>query len=206
MPLGARTLRDDGPVRFVAPPLEATRIDARADIEAQFEAARQDGFARGYDDGIARAEAEVRAVEQEHRAAHDRCLQAARALEAAAADLRSRDAVALQAIEDDVVALALALATEIVGRELRSTDAPVRDAIQRAIALAPDRGTASCRVHPDDAEVAHEVVAGDPLRQDRVDVLPDPRVERGGCVVEVGECRIDAQVGTAIERMRQALA
>lgn len=209
MPLAARPLRGDesAPSRFVAPSLDAiARTDHREAVNARFEEARRAGFELGYADAIAQAEAEVDAVVRQHRAAQDRCVQAARALEEAARDLRTRDAVALERIEDDVITLALALATEIVGRELRCTPEPVRDAIQRAISLAPDRGIALCHVHPDDAVVAHEVFAVDPLRQERVEVVADPRVERGGCVIEVGECRIDAQVGTAIERMRQALS
>ena len=34
----------------------------------------------------------------------------------------------------------------------------------------------------------------------------DRAVEPGGCIVDVGECRIDAQIGTAIERLRSAWA
>lgn len=200
MPLAART------ASFVAPSLDAVaRTDQREAVNARYEEARRAGFERGYTDGMARAEAEIDAIIADHRSAHQRCTQAARALEAAGRDLADRDAIALSSIEEDVVRLALALASEIVGRELRSTPEPVRDAIRRALALAPDRGTAFCHVHPDDAEVALAVVAGDPMRREHVEIVPDPRVELGGCVVEVGECRIDAQVGTALERMHQAL-
>lgn len=200
MPLGS------GPASFVAPSLDAVaRTDPRTAVSARYEEACRAGFEQGYADGMARAQAEIDAVIADHRSAHHRCTLAARALEAAGRDLAGRDAVALAAIEDDVGRLALALASEIVGRELRSTPEPVRDAMRRALALAPDRGIAVCRIHPDDAQVAHAVIAGDPMRREHVEIVPDPRVELGGCVVEVGECRIDAQVGTALERMRQAL-
>lgn len=208
MPLAARPLAatDTGPSRFVAPSLDAAaRTDQREAVKDRYEEARRSGFEQGYADGMARAEAEIAAIIADHRSAHQRCTQAARALEAAGRDLAGRDEISLGAIEDDVVHLALSLATEIVGRELRSTPEPVRDALRRALALAPDRGTAVCRVHPADAEVAQAVIAGDPMRREHVEIVPDPRVELGGCVVEVGECRIDAQIGTALERLRQAL-
>jgi flagellar assembly protein FliH len=35
-----------------------------------------------------------------------------------------------------------------------------------------------------------------------VKVVHDPAIEIGGCVVEAGPCRIDAQVGPAMERAR----
>jgi flagellar assembly protein FliH len=196
-----------GPARFVVPSLDAVaRVDPRVAVNDRYEEARRAGFEQGYTDGLAHAEAEVAAAIADHRSAHRRCTQAAGALEAAGRDLAGRDALALAAIEDDVVQLALALATEIVGRELRSTPQPVRDAIQRALGLAPDRGTAVCHVHPDDAEVAHTVLAGDAMRREHVEIVPDGRVEPGGCVVQVGECRIDAQIGTALDRMRRALS
>ena len=155
---------------------------------------------------MARAAAEIAAVIDDHRRAYERCVQAAHALDDAAHTLGERDAITLSSIEEDVVELALALTAEVVGRELRAVDEPVRDAIHRAIALAPDRGTATCHVHPDDAAVAHDVLAGDPLWHDRVEIVADQRVEAGGCVLEIGDCHVDAQIGTALERLRAALA
>ena len=38
-----------------------------------------------------------------------------------------------------------------------------------------------------------------------VDVIPDPFVERGGCIVTCGATRIDAQVPAALERVREVL-
>lgn len=207
MPLAARPqVADAGPTRFVAPSLDAAaRTDQREAVNARYEEARRLGFEHGYREGMERAEAEVDAIIGDHRSAHQRCMQAARALETAARDLYGRDTVALEAIEDDVVRLAVALATEIVGRELRSTPEPVRDAIHRALGLAPDRGTALCHVHPDDADVAHQVLSDGPSRREHVEIVPDARVEPGGCVIEIGECRIDAQVGTALERLHKTL-
>jgi flagellar assembly protein FliH len=36
-------------------------------------------------------------------------------------------------------------------------------------------------------------------------VIPDPAVEAGGCILEVGDSRIDAQLGSALDRVRAAL-
>lgn len=208
MPLAARPrLTDAAATRFVAPSLDAlASTDQREVVNTRNEEARRAGFEQGYRDGMKRVEDEIDAIVAHHRSAQQRCMQAARALEAAASELHGRDAVSLDSIEDDVVQLALALATEIVGRELRSTTEPVRDALHRALRLAPNRGAAVCHVHPDDAEVAHAVLSSELTRGDHVEVVADPGVEPGGCIVELGECRIDAQVGTALERLRDALA
>jgi flagellar assembly protein FliH len=185
---------------FVAPSLDtAARADQREAAKARYDEAREAGREQGYADGLARAQAEVAEAARDHRRARERFAFAAAALESAAGDLYAQDAVALESIEHDIVSLALELATEIVGHELRSVDEPVRDALRRAIGLVPDRGEIVCRVHPDDADVARS------LGHDRVAIVADDTIEAGGCVVEAGECRIDTQVGPAIERMRAAL-
>ena len=39
-----------------------------------------------------------------------------------------------------------------------------------------------------------------------VKVVSDPSVEIGGCVVDAGPCRIDAQVGPALRRARELIS
>ena len=68
----------------------------------------------------------------------------------------------------------------------------------RALALAP-AGDAVVRLHPDDIATA----GGDFARD--LTILADPTVEPGGCIVEIGACTIDAQISTALDRVREAL-
>jgi flagellar assembly protein FliH len=190
----------------VAPLLEpASVLRPPNSTEARRETARAEGYASGYEAGLRGAEAEVAAIVDDHRRARDRLLRAAAAVEDAARALAVRDAVTLDAIEADVIALALELATEIVGRELSVTPEPVRDALERAIGLVPDRGRPTVRVHPDDACVVGEELARDQRWGGAAEIVADVRVEPGGCVVEVGDCRIDAQVTPALQRARTAL-
>ncbi len=191
---------------YEAPALQATaRNDPRDAHRTRFDEAQRAGFEAGYEKGLARAEAEISAVIHHHNAMRDRFVQAAAALQAAGDDLARRDAVALEAIEADVIELALAIATEVIGRELTVTTQPVRDALTRALRLVPERGTPVARVHPDDAEVAREVLRDDHRWAGTLDVIADPRIEPGGCVLDVGDCRIDPQLTPAIARLRQSL-
>jgi flagellar biosynthesis/type III secretory pathway protein FliH len=192
---------------YEAPVLQAVaRVEPRDARQARIDQSVREGFQTGYDKGLARAEAEITAVIHHHNEMRERFVQATAALQAATAELARRDEVAIEMIEADVLALALALATDLIGRELAATPQPVRDALARSLRLVPDRGTPVARVHPDDAEVAREVLRDDPRWTGTVDVVADVRVEPGGCVLEVGDCRIDAQVAPAIERLRQTLA
>ncbi len=200
-------------VRFEAPalpPLAAFRDraeEAGERAKQRREAGYADGYSEGYQIGLAQAAHDGEAEALEHRRAAARLGQAADALQRAAADLAGRDAVALTAIEADVLNLALGLAEAIVGHELRAIDAPVLEALGRAVRLRPDRGDSIVRVHPDDLAVATAAVTTEPTGwPGDVQVVGDRAVEPGGCIVDVGECRIDAQIGTAIERLRSAWA
>jgi flagellar assembly protein FliH len=91
----------------------------------------------------------------------------------------------------------------VLGRELELDNAPVRAALTRALALIPDRGDVVMRVHPDDAAIVGSV--GDLAPGRAVTLITDATVERAGVVLQVGPCRIDAQLGPALDRVRQAL-
>jgi flagellar assembly protein FliH len=110
-------------------------------------------------------------------------------------------------VVDEVVGEAVDLAFDLlevlVGDELAHRDSPVHSAVARAIALVPDADDIRVRVHPGTllttAELGAFASAGS------VSVLPDPSVEPTGCVVEAGACRIDAQIGPALARVRNVL-
>ena len=162
-----------------------------------------DGFARGYEEGLssglAAATEQVGALE---RAAVARTADAASALHAAAQALAHRELVALGHFEDVIAGAALALAEAIIGRELAVASDPGADALARALALAPDGVDVVARLHPDDA--ATIAGAGAPLPVG-VTIVPDAHVGRGGCLLDAGACRIDAQLDTALARASAAL-
>ena len=166
---------------------------------AREEAARigyQDGFAAGRQDAVLAAEA------QATTAAHATAA-ALQSLDAATAALHQRQTVEITDVEQHVVTLALALAEAVIQREVAAAAAPGRDALLRALALAPERVDAVARVHPDDLATIGDLA---PLTVEReLTLVADPSVERGGCVLDVGPCRIDAQITPAIDRVRKAL-
>jgi len=198
----------EGAPRFDAPrfPVAASLTDPQRGAAEAAARRRDAGYAHGYAVGIERAETEVAEAIADHRRSAQRLGELSDALAQATADLTLSDRLAIADIENDVVLLAAALAAELVGRELRSIDDAVLDALARVAGLTPDRGAPVVRVHPDDAGTAQEAVDADLVHLSAdVVVLADPAVERGGCVVEVGACRIDGQVGPALDRMREAL-
>lgn len=194
--------------RLTDPHLQGVVETARAEAVAQGHA---EGHIAGYAAGLAVAEAEAhvaaqRTVQQLAAAEARREAQLAGALQvlADAADaFRRKEAVSLAEVEDVVADLALGVARAVLARELEVTHNPGRDAVVRALALAPDDCPATARLHPDDAAALgplEGLAAGRALV-----VVADPAVERGGCVVDAAGRQVDAQLGPALERVAAAL-
>jgi flagellar assembly protein FliH len=170
--------------------------------EVEVQRSAEAGFQRGYQEGLAEGRA---AGAAEAAAACARLERAARALAAAAAELAARQALELVGLEDDLAGAALELAAAVVGRELDVAAFPGADALARALSLAPAGVVAVARLHPDDAASVDPATVDGDVDAGRLRIVADPGVERGGCVLEAGDCRIDAQLGPALARARAVL-
>jgi flagellar assembly protein FliH len=167
------------------------------------------GVAHVYDearkDGLESARAEVAATIADYQ---DRCrrLDAILAsLDAAGTDLASRDAVTLRDVESQTRTLAVGLAEAIVGHEVAVAVDSVGDAVRRSAVLLPDRGPILVRLHPLDLAAARTAAPGWFGEVRSVELFADATIERGACALAVGSLRIDAQISSALERMRALL-
>lgn len=151
--------------------------------------------------GRQEALAEVEQLIEQHRRGRLDAEHAGRSMHLAAQQLRALDAETLADVQHQVIALAVALAETIIGREVRAFDDVANEAAERALALVPDRGPVVLRVNPADrASIAEHVQAVQ--RPDEVTVVADPSIGRGGCTAQVGALLVDATVEAAIERLR----
>ncbi|HEV7526336.1 MAG TPA: FliH/SctL family protein [Acidimicrobiia bacterium] len=171
----------------VSPELvESARVEG---YTAGFEEGYNAGYAHGIDDARRHVELLGQLVQQLGREADA---------------FAARETTARAEIEDQVVAVAMEIAEVLVGHTLAEPDGRGRDAIARALALAPVHGDVVARLHP--ADIA---VLGDPetLVPGRVlAIVPDPSLSPGDCVVDVASCRVDARISAAIERVREVLS
>jgi|GEM_PF-1295842 flagellar assembly protein FliH len=166
-------------------------------IEIQLAEARRAGYERGRAEGLADALA----------AAEARRAEALAEIAETLADTCTTVTQTRRTIVDEVVAdavdLAFEIATALVGDTIARSAAPAREAVVRALAIAPEGEELRVRVHPDaplSASDLEGLVVNSAVR-----VLADPAVEQSGCVVEVGACRIDGQVAPALARVRAVL-
>lgn len=174
------------------------REQGRADGYAEgHELGRREGRAAGHAEGLAAGRAQA---SEELAAVVGSALAA---LEAATSELERRNALSLADIERSVVDLAVGLAAAILEREVASVDEVGLDAVRRALHLAPERGELVVRVNPDDLAV---VSGAAPLAPGRaVELVGDPAIVRGGCLVENDATRVDGRIDVALLRARAAL-
>ena len=197
--LAVRPLTLARPARFEPQQLIDSRGASDAHTRQMIELARVEG--------LALARAEVDAAIAEHTAAAREMASAADALFAAAAQLRARDQDDLADIEEHAIRFGVELAEQLVGRELSTCDDALQAAITRAMSLVPERGAIVLRVNPADLTAARSSLASSDVASrtelpDGVELVPDATVEVGGCIAVVGPLRVDAQITTAIQRVR----
>jgi flagellar assembly protein FliH len=170
------------------------------------------GLDAGYAEGLAQGRAEAHQLEAERQANAD---AACTALRVAADELRQRHVAAVAAVEEDLVDAVIGITEALLGRELRSGGEAVVEAIGRGLALAAPDKPAVARLHPDDAAALLPVDTTfapgasatweHPTTGRAVQLVGDPSVLRGSCVVDAGDASIDAGLGPALARVRAAL-
>jgi flagellar assembly protein FliH len=160
-------------------------------------AGAEEGRRAGYEDGLAIAERQV----------VDRVAHALDALEAARRALEARDAVTIDELAAGIGPTVVAIVEAVLQREVGDGAEAVVQAIHRGLALAPDRGDAVVRLHPDDAEALRDSSTSlvDLAPGRTLELAPDPAISAGGAVLVIGACTIDAQLASAVTRVREVL-
>lgn len=165
-----------------------------------YEAGRLAGYRDGHAAGIEEARAAAAAAAADVAADADRALGA---LSGAARQVQEWVTAEVAGFERAVVDAAVELACAMVGHDVAASVDPGRDAIERALRLVDGPHAVVARLHPDDVAALGDVAHLAPGRD--MSVVADPAVERGGCILDLGDGRIDARLSTAVERVRTEL-
>lgn len=158
-----------------------------ADLALLRKQAREEGFQRGHAEGLQAAGAA--AAELTDR------------LSAIVAALQEPLEAADDAVIRQIADLAIAIASRLVRRELRTSPDEVVGVVREALAVLPV-GLKEIRVHlhPEDARLVSTALApaeGPAAWQ----IVEDPVISRGGCRVSSSSSRVDATVRTRLERV-----
>ena len=161
--------------------------DARRRDDNELRHAQQQAEARGYQAGMERADAELRA----RLAALDERVQRLDALLAQLArPLESLDAE----VEYDLVELALAVGKQLARRELRTEPTQIIAIVRESLAQLPLAAReVRVHLHPDDAQLVRSRLT-EVMSERAWSIAEDPILTRGGCRVTSENSAIDAQV------------
>jgi flagellar assembly protein FliH len=164
---------------------------AKAAAEAIAKVAREQSEARGYEAGMAKAQAEMqgRIAELDTRVKRLDAL-----LQFIARPLQDLDAD----VEKMLLQLALTVGKQLARRELRVDPAQVIAIIRESLAELP----ASAReirvhLHPEDAKIVRERLTA-PANERAWTAVEEPTMARGGCVVRTEHSQIDARLESRI--------
>ncbi len=178
---------DEAPPPSPEPPAAETPPEppSREEIERICAEARQEGYADGYAAGEA-------AVREEAR----RLAKAAETLEQALAEFD-------QQVADELLALAIEIARQVVRAEIAARPEHIVAVVQQALAQLPHQH-AVIYLHPDDAALVRSH-AGDQLTHAGHRILEDVRLKRGDCTIESGNTQIDATLATRWRRVIESV-
>lgn len=130
------------------------------------------------------------------------------ALRAAATQLIEAENGALGTLEDNLAALAVSVARQVIGREVRTSPEIIVDLVRLALTEFPVDQPLRIRINPLDLSTLSAATANAPIRiaPDReITWIADARIIPGGCVVEGRQRIIDGRVDTALERAYRSL-
>jgi type III secretion protein L len=184
----------------------ASAITKRQIVEARVEARRIVAEAER-DAAAILQQAETVARESREAAYRDGSESAMCEWHALLLEAREQRDQALAGVERDVLRLAVKIAEKILGRELKRDKEAIVDIVATALRQARLNEMITLRVNPADLPVVEE----HRQRFERVgrnqflDVVPDPAVTAGGCVIESESGTIDAQLGTQLRVLERAL-
>lgn len=185
---------------------EAARLIEEAKAEA--ETIREEAKTQGIEEG--KADLEVRVAEQAQALAEDECRKFLSSCEASLEELNRNTSEWLQQWRNQTVHLASKLAEKVVHQKVSDEHLEVlmgwlTDSIKM---LSNDRHL-RVRVHPSDFEVAGkalERIANLAPQASSAQVVTDPEIKPGGCVVDSNNGSIDQQISSQIQQLVSQLS
>jgi flagellar assembly protein FliH len=185
----------DGTARFRSSQRRAEELERRL---AEAEAAHAGAL----------AEAEQRGREQAEREAGEEWKAAVRAAHGAAEELRGAAARTREVAQEELVQLAVAVASKVLRREIARDDDFVVRLVRRCVLRIANRARVEVRVNPADLTRVRDALAqpapeAGPAHE--LIVMEDRRVERGGCVVQTPDFVVDGTMRTQLQAAAEAL-
>ena len=166
--------------------------DAEKLAELEKEAYRK-GFEQGQRDGLA--------IEEKQMA------DKSRQLESLLSGLGSLKAEIVAETEKEILELAIAIAKCIVKAELKSDPAVIERTVRAASRHVVDSSHLRILINPGDMEAVRGLVPefAAATKGSKLQIIEDPSIERGGCILETGFGRINATIESQLATLQREL-
>jgi flagellar assembly protein FliH len=150
-------------------------------LEAIHKQAYQEGFAQGHKEGLEAGQKEIATQMQRLK----------QILNALAEPLQAAD----DQVEQELIALAMAVAKQIIRREIEQNPEQVTALVREAMAELPSSArNVRIYLHPDDAVLVREALNTEEDETAPWKIVEDMVLTRGGCRVESDTSRVDASL------------
>jgi flagellar assembly protein FliH len=156
----------------------------------------------------ARREGRVDGSEEARKQMEEHLEASSRLLSSLAAQMKEQESRFIKTITPELVDVVTSLAQKVVHKELEQDTSLVTVQAEEAINRIVERERLIIRVNPEDGELMkyHKEAL---IRMfdgvNKIEVVTDTDVERGGCIVEADHIRVDAQPSSQIAAARKAL-
>lgn len=166
---------------------EALVLPTAADIERMYSEAQEQGYAAGYEEGIASARASASKIDA--------------LLNNLEQSLKQLD----QDVADQLLATSVEIANQIVRQSLRIKPELLLPVVREAITtLHPHLAHPALFAHPDDAALIRTHL-GDQLAHNNWRIIEDTSLTPGGCRIELGASEVDATLETRWRRVIESI-
>ena len=173
------------------PVVTGVPLPTAEDIERIHNEAREAGLAEGYQAGF--AEGQEAASRQAER------------ITALADNLQQALTTIDQSVADDILALAIELAGQVLRRTIDSDPDYLLPIVREALAALPlHHGHVTLHINPADGETLRQHL-GNQFAQSGWHIVEDPQVELGGCFLRAGSSEVDATLATRWRRVLEAV-
>ncbi len=155
-----------------------------------------------YDKGFQEGEAEGRRVGEEALAA--KISRATEVIEAAKTERQRICAL----YEKDIFALVVAMVEQLVNHEVSVNYRVIEKSLHKALQFVVDNSQVVAHLHPDDFLRIKDAVVEDPRfleHADRVELMEDPAISQGGCLLETTFGEIDATLENCKDKLFKAV-
>jgi flagellar assembly protein FliH len=176
--------------------LKAEQIieEAEKKADAIREEACELGRSEGFEEAVKKGEEDLQTASE--------------TLKSLVARMETREAELIQLLTPMLANLSIEVARKIIHREVADDSSIVTSQAEKAISKILEREKLLIRVHPSDEAVMknHKAELKDMFDGiDKLEVIGDSSVERGGCIVETSLVRVDAQPKSQLEAARMTL-